>query len=89
MAKKKKNLKSKKKAQANKKLITVVVAVSMLTVALVGGFWYINVYSGAARNISAGDVLMAEGSYKQARKMYGRAVKKEPSNMSHISKLQK
>ena len=88
MAKKKKNLKSKKKAQANKKLITVVVAALILTVVLVGGFWFINVYSGAARNIKAGDVLMEEGSYKQARKMYGRAVIKEPSNMSHISKLQ-
>ena len=88
MAKKKKIVKSKKKAQANKKLITVVVAVSVLTVVLVGGFWFINVYRGAARNISAGDVMMEEGNYKQAKKMYGRAVKKEQSNLSHIAKVQ-
>ena len=88
MAKKKTKLKSKKKAQANKKLITVLIAVSVLTLALGGGFWFINVYRGTARNISAGDVLMTEGEYKQARKMYGRAVKKEPSSMEHIAKLQ-
>ncbi|MDP7007998.1 MAG: tetratricopeptide repeat protein [Phycisphaerales bacterium] len=88
MAKKTKNLKSKKKAQANKKLITAVVAISVFTLAIVGGFWFINVYRGAERNITAGDALMAEGSFKQARKMYGRAVKKEPAVLSHIDKLQ-
>ena len=88
MAKKKTKLNSKKKAQANKKLIMVVVAVSVLTLAIVGGFWFINVYRGAERNISAGDVMMEDGEYKKARKMYGRAVKKEPGNMEHIAKLQ-
>ena len=89
MAKKKKtSKKAKNKAQANKKLITVIVAVTFLTVAIVGGFWFVNVYQGAARNINAGNVMMEEGEYKAARKMYGRAVKKEPSNLGHITKLQ-
>ena len=89
MAKKKKTIrKAKKKAQANKKLITVVAAVFVLTIAIVGGFWFINVFRGAERNITAGDVMMDDGEYKKARKMYGRAVKKEPGNKAHMAKLQ-
>ncbi len=89
MAKKNTKLKSKKKAQANKKLITVVAAVFVLTIAIVGGFWFINVYQGAERNITAGDVFMDAGEYKKARKIYGRAVTKEPANKAYMEKLQK
>ena len=84
MAKKK----SKKKVKANKKLIVVVVTISVLTISVVGSLWFYNQYTSADRNIRAGDALMAEGSFNTARKQYGRAVRKEPQNLSHITKLQ-
>ena len=84
MAKKK----SKKKVKANKKLIVVVVTISVLTISVVGSLWFYNQYTSADRNIRAGDALMAEGSFKTARKQYGRAVSKEPNNLGYIAKLQ-
>lgn len=80
--------KSKKKVKANKKLIVVVVVITVLTISVVGSMWFYNQYTSADRNIRAGDALMAEGSFNTARKQYGRAVRKEPSNLSHIAKLQ-
>ena len=53
MVKKKLNLKSKKKAQANKKLIAMVVVAIVATVGLVGGFWFLNMYKSAERNSSS------------------------------------
>lgn len=88
MVKNKSNLKSKKKAQANKKLIAIVVVVVIATVGLIGGFWFLNMYQSAERNITAGDAYMAEKEYKKARKMYGRAVSKEPADALYIKKLQ-
>ncbi|HIO20096.1 MAG TPA: hypothetical protein EYN11_03275, partial [Phycisphaerales bacterium] len=88
MVKKKSNLKSKKKAQANKKLIAIVVVAVIAIVGLVGGFWFLNMYQSAERNITAGDAHVAEKDYKKARKMYGRAVRKEPADPLFIKKLQ-
>ena len=64
MDKKKSNLKSKKKAQANKKLIAMVVVAIVATVGLGGGFWFLNMYQSAERNITAGNVHLAEKDYK-------------------------
>ena len=86
MVKNKSSLKSKKKAQANKKLIAIVVVAVIATVGLVGGFWFLN--NSAERNITAGDAYMVEKEYKKARKMYGRAVRKEPADPLFIKKLQ-
>jgi tetratricopeptide (TPR) repeat protein len=88
MAKKKPNLKSKKKAQANKKLIAIVLVAVVATVGLIGGFWFLNMYQSAGRNIAAGDAYMADKDYKKARKMYGRAISKEPADPLFVKKLQ-
>jgi tetratricopeptide (TPR) repeat protein len=41
----------------------------------------------AEKNIQNGDKYYAEGEYKKAYKMYGRAVSKEPNNLIYIDKV--
>ena len=77
----------KKGARTNKKLLTIVAAVIAVIVIGLGGLWFLVEYRGAERNVSAGDELFAEGEFKAARKQYGRAVTKEPTNLLYVDKL--
>ena len=76
-----------KGARTNKKLLTIVVAVSAAIVFGLGGLWFLVEYRGAERNVRQGDELFAEGEFKNARKQYGRAVTKEPTNLLYVDKL--
>jgi tetratricopeptide (TPR) repeat protein len=93
MAKKKyksvhKNKKRKRKAsRANKKLITILVSAIIVVGGVLAAMLYVNLKS-AGRNVSNGDAYVAEGEFDKAYKLYGRAVSKEPNNLSYIQKLQ-
>ncbi|MDP6600863.1 MAG: hypothetical protein QGH76_01055, partial [Phycisphaerales bacterium] len=83
-----KSRKGRKKAtRVNKKLIAIVVSCVLLAGGIVAAFWAYNQFQSTARNIRAGDELMASGDFRQARKQYGRAVRKEGGNLGHIQKL--
>ena len=53
-----------------------------------GGLWFFVEYRSAGRNASAGDSLIAQGKFNEARKQYGRAITKEPNNIAYVNKLQ-
>ena len=95
MAKKKhykkmnKKLQKRKVARTNKKLLTMVVVIAGAIIFGLGGLWYFVEYRGAERNVTSGDSYFAEGAYKSARKQYGRAVTKDPTNPQYIDKLQR
>ncbi len=77
----------KKATRVNKKLIAMVVSGILLAGGIVAAFWAYNQLQSTARNIRAGDELMTSGDFRQARKQYGRAVRKEGGNLGHIKKL--
>ncbi|HIB50505.1 MAG TPA: tetratricopeptide repeat protein, partial [Phycisphaerales bacterium] len=83
-----KRLQKRKVARTNKKLLTIVVVVAGAIIFGLGGLWYFVEYRGAERNVLSGDSYFAEGAYKNARKQYGRAVTKDPTNPQYINKLQ-
>ncbi|MDP7005290.1 MAG: tetratricopeptide repeat protein [Phycisphaerales bacterium] len=91
MAKKykpKQKLNKRKKAKANTRLIKIIGASMVVLIIGFTGVWYATVYKSAQRNVSAGDENMAAGEFNSARKQYGKAVNKEPSNIEFVNKLQ-
>ena len=83
-----KKLQKRKVARTNTKLLTLVVVIIGIIIFGLGGLWYFVEYRGAQRNIKSGNTYFAAGEYKNARKQYGRAVTKEPTNLEYIDKLQ-
>jgi tetratricopeptide (TPR) repeat protein len=79
-----------RKSKVNRKLVIVVGGFSAAAVLLLGAVLAVNQFwlKNAARNIKAGDELMAQGQYRQAYGMYGRAASKEPAVVSHIAKME-
>jgi tetratricopeptide (TPR) repeat protein len=79
-----------RKSKVNRKLVIVVGGFSAAAVLLLGAVLAVNQFwlKNAARNIQAGDELMAQGQYRQAYGMYGRAASKEPAVLSHIAKME-
>jgi tetratricopeptide (TPR) repeat protein len=79
-----------RKSKVNRKLVIVVGGFSAAAVLLLGAVLAVNQFwlKNAARNIKAGDELMAQGQYRQAYGMYGRAASKEPAVLSHIAKME-
>jgi tetratricopeptide (TPR) repeat protein len=79
-----------RKSKVNRKLVIVVGGFSAAAVLLLGAVLAVNQFwlKNAARNIKAGDELMAQGQYRQAFGMYGRAASKEPAVLSHIAKME-
>lgn len=79
-----------RKSKVNRKLVIVVGGFSAAAVLLLGAVLAVNQFwlKNATRNIKAGDELMAQGQYRQAFSMYGRAASKEPSVLSHIAKME-
>jgi tetratricopeptide (TPR) repeat protein len=69
---------------------------------IVGGLWVLQIRGDTTRNITAGDALVVRAQaatdsgdfdggqalYEQALKQYGRAVTKEPEELSHLRKLE-
>ena len=84
-----KKMQKRKVARTNTKLLTLVIAIGGVIILGLGGLWYFVEYRGPARNVKSGDAYFAEGSFKNARKQYGRAVTKEPTNLVYLDKLQK
>jgi tetratricopeptide (TPR) repeat protein len=81
----------------------LILAVTLFTaVGIVGGLWVLQIRSDTTRHIKAGDALMVraraatdsgdpddgQALYEQALKQYGRAVTKEPEELSHLRKLE-
>ncbi|MFM8731765.1 MAG: hypothetical protein ACKOGJ_04460, partial [Phycisphaerales bacterium] len=79
-----------RKSKVNRKLVIVVGGFSAAAVLLLGAVLAVNQFwlKNAARNIKAGDELMAQGQYRQAFGMYGRAASKEPAVLSHVEKME-
>jgi tetratricopeptide (TPR) repeat protein len=79
-----------RKSKVNRKLVIVVGGFSAAAVLLLGAVLAVNQFwlKNAARNVKAGDELMAQGQYRQAYGMYGRAASKEPAVLSHIEKME-
>jgi tetratricopeptide (TPR) repeat protein len=79
-----------RKSKVNRKLVIVVGGFSAAAVLLLGAVLAVNQFwlKNAARNVTAGDELMAQGQYRQAYGMYGRAASKEPAVLSHIEKME-
>jgi tetratricopeptide (TPR) repeat protein len=79
-----------RKSKVNRKLVIVVGGFSAAAVLLLGAVLAVNQFwlKNAARNIKAGDELMAQGQYRQAFGMYGRAASKEPAVIAHIAKME-
>lgn len=71
----------------NKKVLVITVLSISVVVGGLGMAWFYTAYRSASRNISQGDALLAEGRPNEARKQYGRAVRKEPANLQHLVKL--
>jgi len=90
---KKKNYKSSRRqqqrrvARTNKKLLTIVISIAAIIIMGLGGLWFFVEYRGAGRNAGVADSLFAEGDFRAARKQYGRAVKKEPTNLEYVDSL--
>lgn len=75
-------------SKVNKKfLIFLLIAVAAGTV-LIGGLYVMNVRGSVARNVRLGDEAMAKQDYRAARDHYGRAVNKQPGDLSYLAKLE-
>jgi tetratricopeptide (TPR) repeat protein len=79
------------RSKVNKKLALVVGGFSaaavllLVAIVLVNNLWIKN----AERNVRAGDALMAEGKFRQAFDMYGRALSKKPDQVAYVEKMEK
>lgn len=74
--------------RVNTKFVLVVSATLFAAGGVVFGLWVLHVRGDTTRHIRAGDELMAMGDYEHAFKEYGRAVSKEPANLSHLQKVE-
>ncbi len=72
----------------NTKFILILTAIVFAAVGIVGGLWVLQLRGDTSRHIRGGDALMAEGEYERALKEYGRAVSKEPAELSHLAKVE-
>jgi tetratricopeptide (TPR) repeat protein len=94
MAKKKKHKSLKRRRQkksrskVNKKMLWVIGILAMAGLAIGGVGWYLLSHK-AENNVKAGDVKFESGEYKKAHKLYGKAVRKEPTNLEYVEKLRK
>jgi tetratricopeptide (TPR) repeat protein len=88
--------------RVNTRFVLILAVTLFAAAGIVGGLWVLQIRSDTTRHIKAGDALMVrartatesgdiEGGqaiYEQALKQYGRAVTKEPSELSHLRKLE-
>jgi tetratricopeptide (TPR) repeat protein len=78
------------RSKVNRKLALVVggfsaaAALLLVAIILVNQLWIKN----AERNIRAGDALMAQGKFRQAYDMYGRALSKKPDQVAYVEKME-
>ncbi len=73
-------------AKVNTKLVLVILGVLLVAGAGVGYLGLLAYRGDTQRNIAAGDALMAEGAYRDAKGMYGRAVRKAPGDAAFAAK---
>ena len=85
----------------NTKFVLILATSVLAAVGIVGGLWVLQIRSDAGRNIKNGDALMVEGRaleasgddvaaavvFERAVNVYGRAVHKEPADLSHLAKV--
>ena len=74
--------------RVNTKFVLVLSATLVASSGIVFGLWVLHVRGDTTRHIKAGNELMAAGDYERAFKEYGRAVSKEPANLSHLQKVE-
>ena len=73
----------------NKKFVFILAVTVFAVAGLAGGMWYLQRRGDTTRHIKAGDEFVAAREYERAFKMYGRAVGKEPAQLSHLDKMEK
>ncbi|MHC4827341.1 MAG: hypothetical protein ACYTEY_12360, partial [Planctomycetota bacterium] len=88
--------------RVNTRFVLILAVTLFAAVGIVGGLWVLQIRGDTTRHIKAGDALMVRAQaatdsgkfddgqalYEQARKQYGRAVAKEPAELSHLRKLE-
>ncbi len=74
--------------RTNTKLLTILGVSAAIVLFGLGGLWFFVEYRSAGRNASAGESLIAQGKFNEARKQFGRAITKEPNNIEYVNKLQ-
>ncbi len=75
-------------SRLNTKFALTLAGVTITAVVVVAGLGLLAYKANTTRHIKAGDRLMASGDYDSALKEYGRAVAKEPSELSHLWKFE-
>ncbi len=82
-----KNKRRKKGAsKLNKKMLIAIAFVAVAITGVGGVGWYVLSHK-AESNIKAGDAKFELGEFKTAYKLYGKAVRKDPTNLLYIEKL--
>ena len=74
--------------RVNTKFVLLLMIVIFTILGGVGALWFLQMRRDAERNVRQGDVAMAAGDYEMAKRMYGRAVHKEPWNLAYLDLLQ-
>ncbi|MHC4900808.1 MAG: tetratricopeptide repeat protein [Planctomycetota bacterium] len=88
--------------RVNTRFVLILAVTLFAAVGIVGGLWVLQIRGDTTRHIKAGDALMVRAQaatdsgkfddgqalYEQALKQYGRAVAKEPAELSHLRKLE-
>ena len=72
----------------NTKFVLIAAGIVVAAGGTVGGLWVLQMRADTGRHIMAGDEFMAQGEYERALQQYGRAVRKEPAQLSHLHKVQ-
>jgi tetratricopeptide (TPR) repeat protein len=88
--------------KVNTRFVLILTVTLFAAAGIVGGLWVLQIRSDTTRHIKAGDALMVRAEaatdsgdfdggqalYEQALKQYGRAVTKDPAELSHLRKLE-
>jgi hypothetical protein len=88
--------------RVNFRFVLILTVTLFAAAGIVGGLWVLQIRGDTTRNITAGDALVVRAQaatdsgdfdggqalYEQALKQYGRAVTKEPEELSHLRKLE-
>ncbi|MBC8309463.1 MAG: tetratricopeptide repeat protein [Planctomycetes bacterium] len=85
---KKRSRQKKSRSKVNKKMLWAIGILFMAGLSVGGVGWYLLAHK-AESNVKAGDVKFESGEYKKAHKLYGKAVRKEPTNLEYVEKLRK
>ena len=88
--------------RVNARFVLILAVTLFAAAGIVGGLWVLQIRGDTTRHIKAGDALMVraraatesgdfdggQALYEQVLKQYGRAVTKDPAELSHLRKLE-